>query len=211
MLRAVDGTLRASLVGQPRLLASPMDFARTVARARPRCGRLLSLRSAADRGLLRRQQADEGLHRHRPMSTPIRGCAWRPRSPGHRRAFGADTVPGTYEDLDLADLIVLVGSNAAWCHPVLYQRMAANKRARGARIVVIDPRRTAHRRRRRPVPFNRTRHGYRAVRWAAGHLADTYAPGRQLYRCPYVGIYGGAHPCTRDCAGRGDNGSRRRA
>ena len=62
---------------------------------------------------------------------------------GHRRAFGADTVPGTYEDLDLADLIILVGSNAAWCHPVLYQRMVANKRARGARIVVIDPRRTA--------------------------------------------------------------------
>ncbi len=62
---------------------------------------------------------------------------------GHRRAFGADTVPGIYEDLDLADLIVLVGSNAAWCHPVLYQRIAANKRARGARIVVIDPRRTA--------------------------------------------------------------------
>ena len=62
---------------------------------------------------------------------------------GHRRAFGADTVPGTYEDLDRADLIVLVGSNAAWCHPVLYQRMVANKRERGAKIVVIDPRRTA--------------------------------------------------------------------
>ncbi len=62
---------------------------------------------------------------------------------GHRRAFGADTVPGVYEDLDIADLIILVGSNAAWCHPVLYQRIVANKRSRGARIVVIDPRRTA--------------------------------------------------------------------
>jgi assimilatory nitrate reductase catalytic subunit len=62
---------------------------------------------------------------------------------GHRRAFGADTVPGTYADLDEADLIVLVGSNAAWCHPVLYQRMVANKRQRGARLIVIDPRRTA--------------------------------------------------------------------
>src|SRR6202035_3555729 len=61
---------------------------------------------------------------------------------GHRRAFGADTVPGLYEDLDEADLLVLVGSNAAWCHPVLYQRMLANKQRRGARIVVIDPRRT---------------------------------------------------------------------
>src|SRR6201993_829497 len=61
---------------------------------------------------------------------------------GHRRAFGADTVPGCYEDLEEADLLVLVGSNAAWCHPVLYQRMLAGKQKRGARMVVIDPRRT---------------------------------------------------------------------
>jgi assimilatory nitrate reductase catalytic subunit len=62
---------------------------------------------------------------------------------GHRRAFGADTVPGSYEDLDLADVLILTGSNAAWCHPVLFQRMVANKQKRGAKIVVIDPRRTA--------------------------------------------------------------------
>src|SRR5450755_1819424 len=61
---------------------------------------------------------------------------------GQRRAFGADTVPGSYADLDLADVIVLVGSNAAWCHPVLFQRIMRNKAQRGARIVVIDPRRT---------------------------------------------------------------------
>jgi assimilatory nitrate reductase catalytic subunit len=61
---------------------------------------------------------------------------------GHRRGFGADTVPGCYEDLDEADLLVLVGSNAAWCHPVLFQRMMANKQKRGARMIVIDPRRT---------------------------------------------------------------------
>src|ERR1700716_2734847 len=61
---------------------------------------------------------------------------------GHRRAFGADTVPGCYEDLDEADLLVLVGSNAAWCHPVLFQRMLANKLERGTRIVGIDARRT---------------------------------------------------------------------
>ena len=62
---------------------------------------------------------------------------------GHRRAFGADTVPGTYRDLELADLIVLTGSNLAWCHPVLYQRIAAARAARPAmKIVVIDPRRT---------------------------------------------------------------------
>ena len=62
---------------------------------------------------------------------------------GHKRAFGADTVPGTYEDLELADLVVLVGSNLAWCHPVIYQRLAAAKQERPEmRIVVVDPRRT---------------------------------------------------------------------
>ena len=62
---------------------------------------------------------------------------------GHKRAFGSDTVPGLYEDLEQADTVVLVGSNLAWCHPVLYQRLEAARRARGIRVVVIDPRRTA--------------------------------------------------------------------
>ena len=62
---------------------------------------------------------------------------------GHKRAFGSDTVPGLYEDFELADLVVLVGSNLAWCHPVLFQRLEAAKRARPEmKIVVIDPRRT---------------------------------------------------------------------
>jgi len=62
---------------------------------------------------------------------------------GHRRAFGSDTVPGNYQDLDLADLVVLVGSNLAWCHPVLFQRIVAARRSRpDMKVVVIDPRRT---------------------------------------------------------------------
>jgi assimilatory nitrate reductase catalytic subunit len=59
----------------------------------------------------------------------------------HKLAFGADLVPGCYEDLSLADLIVFSGHNAAWTHPVLFRRMEAAK-ARGQRHVVIDPRRT---------------------------------------------------------------------
>jgi assimilatory nitrate reductase catalytic subunit len=62
---------------------------------------------------------------------------------GHRRAFGEDIVPGTYEDFDEADLVILAGSNTAWCHPILYQRLAAARARRGTKIVVIDPRRTA--------------------------------------------------------------------
>jgi assimilatory nitrate reductase catalytic subunit len=62
---------------------------------------------------------------------------------GHIRAFGEDVVPGCYEDIDITDLAVLVGSNMAWCHPVLFQRLTQAKQTRGTRIVVIDPRRTA--------------------------------------------------------------------
>lgn len=62
---------------------------------------------------------------------------------GHKRAFGSDTVPGRYEDLELADVVVLAGSNLAWCHPVLHQRLLAAREERGIEIVVIDPRHTA--------------------------------------------------------------------
>ena len=62
---------------------------------------------------------------------------------GHVRAFGSDTVPGCYEDLERANVVILVGSNAAWCHPVLFQRiLAARARRPAMRLVVIDPRRT---------------------------------------------------------------------
>ncbi|MBA2408883.1 MAG: molybdopterin-dependent oxidoreductase [Gammaproteobacteria bacterium] len=63
---------------------------------------------------------------------------------GHQRAFGEDAVPGCYEDLDLADLVVLVGSNTAWCHPVIYQRIVkAREFDNEKKLVVIDPRRTS--------------------------------------------------------------------
>ncbi|SDJ91363.1 assimilatory nitrate reductase (NADH) alpha subunit apoprotein [Ferrimonas sediminum] len=62
----------------------------------------------------------------------------------HKRGLGSDSVPGCYEDFELADLVVLVGSNMSWCHPVLFQRLQAARRARPRmRLVVIDPRRTA--------------------------------------------------------------------
>lgn len=61
----------------------------------------------------------------------------------HKRAFGEDLVPCSYEDLESSNLIVLVGSNAAWCHPVLYQRIVRAKQKNPAlHVVVIDPRKT---------------------------------------------------------------------
>jgi assimilatory nitrate reductase catalytic subunit len=63
---------------------------------------------------------------------------------GHKRAFGSDTVPNCYADIELAQMIVLIGSNAAWCHPVSFQRIRAAKEANpDLKIVVIDPRKTA--------------------------------------------------------------------
>ena len=59
----------------------------------------------------------------------------------HKLAFGADLVPGCYEDLELADLVIFSGHNAAFTHPVLLRRMEASRK-RGQRHVVIDPRRT---------------------------------------------------------------------
>ena len=60
----------------------------------------------------------------------------------HTRAFGEDVVPCSYTDLDEADLIILLGSNTAWCHPVIWQRIEAARETRGTKIIVIDPRRT---------------------------------------------------------------------
>ncbi|QIK79515.1 molybdopterin-dependent oxidoreductase [Sphingomonas piscis] len=61
---------------------------------------------------------------------------------GHIRALGEDVVPATYDDLDAADLIILIGSNTAWCHPIVYQRIQAAREKRGTKLVVVDPRRT---------------------------------------------------------------------
>jgi assimilatory nitrate reductase catalytic subunit len=62
---------------------------------------------------------------------------------GYKRAFGSDSVPCAYEDLERAKLIVLTGSNTAWCHPVLFQRIRqAKKQHPDLMVVVIDPRRT---------------------------------------------------------------------
>ncbi|MCG9698159.1 nitrate reductase [Shewanella sp. Isolate11] len=63
---------------------------------------------------------------------------------GHKRAFGTDSMPATYSDIEAAELIILVGSNLAWCHPVLFQRIKAAKQQNPQlMLVVIDPRKTA--------------------------------------------------------------------
>lgn len=63
---------------------------------------------------------------------------------GYKRAFGGDVVPCCYEDIEQADLVILTGSNTAWAHPVVYQRLVKARQQRPQmRVVVIDPRETA--------------------------------------------------------------------
>ncbi|PSV54003.1 nitrate reductase [Photobacterium sp. GB-1] len=61
----------------------------------------------------------------------------------HNRAFGEDIVATNYSDLDNTDLIVLVGSNLVWTHPIVFKRIQqAKKQNPLLKIVVIDPRKT---------------------------------------------------------------------
>ncbi len=76
------------------------------------------------------------------MDTNSRLCM-ASTSSAHKRAFGTDTVPNCYDDLDEAELIILIGANSAWCHPVLFQRITKAKENKPSlKIVVIDPRHT---------------------------------------------------------------------
>lgn len=61
---------------------------------------------------------------------------------GYKLSLGADGPPGSYQDIDRADLFFVIGSNMADCHPVLFRRLMDRKK-KGARLIVVDPRRTA--------------------------------------------------------------------
>ena len=60
---------------------------------------------------------------------------------GMKLSLGSDGPPVCYEDLDIADTFFFVGSNAADCHPVTFERIVKRIKA-GAKCVVVDPRRT---------------------------------------------------------------------
>ncbi|MFD0483419.1 molybdopterin-dependent oxidoreductase [Kineococcus sp. GCM10028916] len=60
---------------------------------------------------------------------------------GYKQSLGSDGPPGSYEDFDHADVFLVIGSNAADCHPILFLRMMERVRA-GAKLIVVDPRRT---------------------------------------------------------------------
>uniref|UniRef100_UPI0031D20F8D bifunctional nitrate reductase/sulfite reductase flavoprotein subunit alpha n=1 Tax=Streptomyces hawaiiensis TaxID=67305 RepID=UPI0031D20F8D len=61
---------------------------------------------------------------------------------GYKLSLGADGPPGSYEDFERADAFLVIGSNMADCHPILFLRMMERVKA-GAKLIVVDPRRTA--------------------------------------------------------------------
>lgn len=62
---------------------------------------------------------------------------------GYKQTLGADAPPACYDDLKHAQCLFIVGSNAAWAHPILFRRIEDAKAANpGLKIIVADPRRT---------------------------------------------------------------------
>ncbi|WP_040828136.1 bifunctional nitrate reductase/sulfite reductase flavoprotein subunit alpha [Nocardia jiangxiensis] len=61
---------------------------------------------------------------------------------GYKQSLGADGPPGSYDDIDHADLFLVIGANMADCHPILYLRLADRRKSAGAKLIVVDPRRT---------------------------------------------------------------------
>ncbi|MFI0828237.1 molybdopterin-dependent oxidoreductase [Streptomyces roseolus] len=62
---------------------------------------------------------------------------------GYKLSLGADGPPGSYDDFDHADVFLVIGSNMADCHPILFLRMMDRIRTAGAKLIVVDPRRNA--------------------------------------------------------------------
>ena len=62
---------------------------------------------------------------------------------GYKLSLGADGPPGSYDDFEHADVFFVIGANIADCHPILFLRMLDRVKASGAKLIVVDPRRTA--------------------------------------------------------------------
>jgi ferredoxin-nitrate reductase len=62
---------------------------------------------------------------------------------GYKMSLGEDSVPVSYDDLELCDVIFVAGANPAWCHPILWRRVeAAREKNPDLKIIVSDPRKT---------------------------------------------------------------------
>ena len=109
-----------------------------------------------------------GTGQHRHQFAAVHGVQ---RSPATCARSARMSCPAATTISTQADLIVLVGSNTAWCHPVVFQRIMAARETRGTKLVVIDPRRTETCEERRPASADPPRQRRRAVQRPAGASA----------------------------------------
>src|SRR5882757_5172290 len=133
---------------QARFMAAGDDlFGETVScdhrRARPGCRRLLRFGPADDGGVLRRQQIGEGILGTNNFDTNSRLCMASAVA-GYKTSLGSDGPPNSYADIDEANCLLLIGTNTADCHPVIFKRIKKRKQSDPKRVTVIsvDPRRT---------------------------------------------------------------------
>ncbi|HEY0790491.1 MAG TPA: nitrate reductase, partial [Chthoniobacterales bacterium] len=61
---------------------------------------------------------------------------------GYKLSLGSDAPPGSYQDFEKSDCFFVIGSNMAECHPILFTRLLAARKKSGAKLIVVDPRRT---------------------------------------------------------------------
>ncbi|MFE1774808.1 molybdopterin-dependent oxidoreductase, partial [Streptomyces sp. NPDC059008] len=83
----------------------------------------------------------KGFVRTRNIESNSRLCMASAGS-GYKLSLGADGPPGSYQDFEHAEVFLVIGSNMADCHPILFLRMMERVKA-GAKLIVVDPRRTA--------------------------------------------------------------------
>ncbi len=62
----------------------------------------------------------------------------------YKKTFGEDSVPVSYNDIELADCFLIAGANPAWCHPILFRRLEKHKEENPeeVKVIVVDPRKT---------------------------------------------------------------------
>ncbi|HWV13357.1 MAG TPA: molybdopterin-dependent oxidoreductase [Sphingobium sp.] len=66
------------------------------------------------------------------------GSSGGPAADIYRKALGEDAVPGTFEDIDQAELIMVPGEAVLRKHPVLADRVQAAREEGAARLILLD-------------------------------------------------------------------------
>ena len=197
---ASAGTRRsATVAGAARRIAPSTARTRSRSTSPASCSPRTTTRSTSSR------RASSG----RTTSTRTRGCACRARSRATTARSAATARRPPTPTWTLADCLLLLGSNTAACHPIVWGRIR-DRQAQGATVIVADPRATPTAAGGRPAPAGAAGHRPAAAqRDAARHRARRPAR-RAVRRGAHRRVRGGARGRAR-VAGRAGRGGLRRA